>query len=108
MPMPMPMLTVYAMYAVIYGEEWEDIIYFTDFDKARARFVIQAIGYIEHPVECSYPIMYAFQDEEGELVHARMFQLDHDKLRALVAERTGEELMEHPEDAYHTIAETDP
>ena len=95
----------YALYSVIYGQEWEDMVYFTDFDKARSRFIAQSIAYIRDPFEYSLPMMDAFVDKDGELEHARMYDMNLKALQELIDDKTAEHLMSNPEKAYHVIME---
>lgn len=54
------------VYALVYGGEWEDIMYFSDLEKAKTKLVVQSVG--KDPYEM-HPILYEYNDNNG--VYAR-------------------------------------
>ena len=71
---------------VVYGNEWEDILYFTDLDKAKTRLVIQTLHALrqKHPMYF-LPLMYELQEDNGSLYKSEYYWYlncdDYDKIQ---------------------------
>ena len=53
------------LYAVVYGSEFEDIAYFSDFDKAKTKLYVQTKGAIEEG-ERFYPVMMCYEESKSD------------------------------------------
>lgn len=59
------------LFTVVYGNEWEDITYFTDFEKAQRKLVIQTVcdDYERH----FHPVIYEYNEKDGVMVRAKHY-----------------------------------
>jgi hypothetical protein len=84
-------------YAVVYGAEWEDIVYYNDFNKARTKLIVQTL-----PQEGFHPLILEYTlDDEGVYHRTKyvMSVLDVEALRSL----DPEEIRRDPTIAYDLI-----
>jgi len=89
------------MYAVVYGSNWEDIMYFTDEDKAKQRLVIQSIRDNEFD-RYFVPILYEYNEHEGVFYRCKTaWYIDTTVLRQLG--HTNEEFFRTPSLAYPAL-----
>ena len=90
------------MFSVVYASEWEDIMYFTDEDKARRRLVIQSIR--DEEFNSSFiPILYEYNDHEGVFYRCKTaWYIDPNILRQLG--HTNEDIFRTPSLAYPALA----
>lgn len=71
------------LYALVYGNSWEDIAYFTDLEKAKRKLVIQTAFY--EPEVNFQPVLYEYNENarDGHLIRSKTFwHLDHVALKS--------------------------
>ena len=54
-----------TLYIVVYGNEWEDIMYFSDFQKAKRKLLIQTHAYDKDERDKFYPCLYELKEDNG-------------------------------------------
>lgn len=87
-------------YTVVYGNEWEDIAYFTDFDKAQIKLVIQTV--CDEPEVHFHPIMYEYNEFEGVMYRSKHhWYLNHITLKD--SDLTYDEVVAVPRAAFEHI-----
>lgn len=63
-------------YAVVYAGEWEDIAYFSDFDKAKYKLVVQTV--CDEPETYFHPVIYEYNEHNGVFYRSKDYwYLDH-------------------------------
>ena len=91
------------MYVLVYGEEWEDISYFTDYNKACIKLIKQSISYVERQGEF-YPFMNTYDDIDGVMIKQQtVFSMNFNKYKELLKIVRLDEIKAHPELAINTI-----
>lgn len=55
------------MYVVVYGPDWEDTAYFSDFDKAKRKLIIQSAD------KSMDPVLYVYTDQNGVYIRQKQF-----------------------------------
>jgi hypothetical protein len=64
------------MYAVVYGPDWEDVLFFADATKARFKLLVQTVGCLRH-LEPFHPILVEYVDDDsGVLARGRTYYVD--------------------------------
>jgi hypothetical protein len=60
-----------TMYAVVYGESWEDVDYFSSFQKACACLIVHSL----HMEDGFHPMLYGYGKEEHESQYTRTINM---------------------------------
>ena len=74
------------MYLVVYGNEWEDICYFTNIDKAKTKLVTLTIGMLKQTYPMYFlPMLYELTEDNGVLHKSQHYWYldynDYDKIQ---------------------------
>jgi hypothetical protein len=92
------MAEFHVMYGVVYGPEWEDVMFFADLTKARFKLLVQTLGNMRHQ-EPFHPILVEYSaDGPGSGVF-RMVNTYH-----IIAEDATEGALEAAKENPFTLA----
>lgn len=65
------------MYTVVYGREWEDVAYFSSFEKAVIKLFIQSCPQLDSFI----PVLHKFRDYDGVYYHCKAtYIINHNQL----------------------------
>lgn len=59
------------IYVVVYGSEWEDLMYFSDLEKAKKKLIVQTVG--KDACERFCPTLYEYNDNNGVYVQCKRY-----------------------------------
>lgn len=82
------------MFAVVYGQKWEDVAYFTSFEKAQIKLIVQTLDYNNF-----YPFMMEYNSHDsGHMMRSKYsFTVQHQELQKAKEIYTEEHLRKHPQ-----------
>jgi|UniRef100_A0A6C0BER2 hypothetical protein len=82
------------LYVVVYGQKWEDITYFTSFEKAQIKLIVQTLNYVDF-----YPFMMEYNlHDYGHMIRSKYsFILQHQELEKAKELHTIEHLRKNPQ-----------
>ena len=85
-----------SFYAVICGEEWEDVAYFTNWEKALTKLISQSITYFENKGEY-FPFIHLYTEIDGSFRKERYsYSVNYNKYRDLTRRCHMEDIKLHP------------
>lgn len=90
-----------SFYAVVYGNEWEDIMYFSDFERAKRKLIVQSVN-----LTSFVPVMIEYNKNEsgvfGRSKHE--WHVDQSIMQIFVQKYTSTEIYKNPDFAITSIA----
>ena len=91
------------LYVLVYGEEWEDIAYYTDILKAYKKLVLLSISYIERHGEF-FPFIHSYYDIDGIYKKERItYSLNINKYKILLKTYRADDIKNNPSLAFDAI-----
>lgn len=91
------------LFAVVYGREWEDIMYFADEHVAKTKLIIQSVI----PEPGFYPTMNVYHEDHNGVYQRskRFWHVNPAVMKELIATYTRGEIFKNPELAMSSIVE---
>lgn len=96
------------LYAIVYGPEYEDLEYFSDYEKAKKTLVTQTMFNLMNNSMKFYVLLYQYTDNNGIYVKSDIeYFIEYDKLKNICDSKgyTYEHIKANPE-CLHNLIET--
>ena len=94
------------LYVIVYGPDYEDVRYYSDYEKAKKKLVSQAMYNLVNKDTRFYVCLHTYTSNDGVYIKSDIeYSIEYDKMKIICEDKgyTYEYIKQNPEVLYHLI-----